>query len=204
MDGTWEHLIRQARLSPATSRESLYRQLLSRPTYVVHVGPAGRPETEIRSLGGSEFSLWADQDSAFGGVWVPVFSSPERVAQYVQARAVEAPEGMELYWMAHEPGKVYDLLETIDCFAGIRLDPVTDNGVSILWSEVNALSEGRVPNDAPFRFELPLSELRLPREARISLAPGDLQLTGSGEQQAIFPEVGEPEPEDLRALVALR
>ena len=50
-------------------------------------GPcAGRPDTEVRSLAGQEFSLWADQDPAFGGVWVPVFSIPERVAQYVQAR----------------------------------------------------------------------------------------------------------------------
>ncbi len=204
MDGTWEHLIRQARLSPSSGRENLYRQLLSRPTYVIHVGPSGRPDTEIRSMGGTEFSLWADQDPAFGGVWVPVFSSPERVAQYVQARSVEAPAGQELYWMAHEAGKVYDLLETIDCFAGIRLDPGTDNGVTILWPEVNALSEGRVPPEAPFRFELPLSELRLPKEAKISLAPMDLQLTGSDGQQAIFPDVGEPEPEELRSLVALR
>ncbi|MBI4348662.1 MAG: hypothetical protein HY553_17620 [Elusimicrobia bacterium] len=204
MDGTWEHLIRQARLEPAARRENLYRQLLSKPTYVVHVGPAGRPETEIRSAAGVEFSLWADQDSAFGGVWVPVFSSPEKVAEYVQIRRVEAPAGQELYWMAHEPGRVYDLLESIDCFAGIRLDPCGDGGVSVLWPEVNALSEGRVPPEAPFRFELPLEELHLPRDAKIALAPMDPQLTGNDGQQAFFPEVGEPEPEELRSLVALR
>lgn len=204
MDETWDHLFRQARLEPAAKREPLYRQLLSKPTYVIHVGPAGRPEMEMRTDPGEEFSLWADQDPAFGGVWIPLFTSPEAVARYVEARRLKAPKGQDFYWMAHEPGRAYGLLESIDCFAGMRLDPGPDSGVSVLWPEVNALSEGRVPPEAPFRFELPVPELHLPKSAKVAISPMDRELTGNKGQQAVFPEIGEPEPEELRALVALR
>lgn len=204
MDGTWDHLVRQAKLEPAARREPMYRQLLSKPTYVVHVGPAGRPEMEMTSDPGEEFSVWADQDPAFGGVWIPLFSSPEAVARYVESRRLKPPKGQEFYWMAHQPGRVFGLVESIDCFAGIRLDPGMDSGVSILWSEANALSEGRVPPEAPFRFELPVPELRLPKSAKVAISPMDKELTGNEGQQAIFPDIGEPELEDLRALVALK
>ncbi|MBI4424985.1 MAG: hypothetical protein HY554_14730 [Elusimicrobia bacterium] len=204
MDGTWDHLIRRARLEPAAGREPLYRRLLSQPTYVIHIGPAGRPDVELRSRPNDTFSLWVDQDAAFGGLWVPVFSSAEAVARYVAARGVSAPRGQELYWMAHDAGKVYGLLQAVDCFSGIRLDPGADAGVAVGWPEVNALSEGRVPGEAPFRYELPLTQLRIPRGARVAVAKMDPALTGSEGLQAQFPDAGEPEPEELRYWVALK
>ena len=203
MDETWDHLFRKARLEPAAPRENLYRRLLSRATYLVHVAPAGLPAMERRWKADEEFSIWADQDPDFGGVWVPVFTSPEKVARYIQAREVAAPAGQDLYWMSHEPGRAWGMLETIDCFAGIRLDPGLDGGLAISWPEVNVLSEGRVPCEAPFRYELPMNQLRLPGGARVAFAPMDPELTGSEGLQAVFPDVGRPEPEDLRSLVAL-
>ena len=203
MDQTWDHLFRQAKLEPAARRESLYRLLLSKTTYVIHVAPAGQPAGELRSKPDDAISVWAHRDPEFGGVWVPVFTSREKLARYVGEREPSAPAGQEFCWMEHEPGRVWGLVESVDCFAGVHLDPAADDGLAVSWPEVNALSEGRVPREGPSRYELPMGRIDLPRGTRVALAPMDPELTGSGGLQAFFPDGGAPEPGDLRSLVAL-
>ncbi len=194
-------LIQEAIGRPAASREALYRRLLENPTQLLYIDAPGRPE----SLGPTprNFSVWAHADPLFGGVWVPVFTSRESVASFVDLQELEPGEDREFYWMEHEAGKVYSLLQTVDRFAGILLEPRGGPGLAVGWPEVNALSEGRLPGEAPFLYDLPRAEFRLPSEAKVRVAEMDEELTGLGGRQALFSDV-ECRPEDFRSLVGLR
>jgi hypothetical protein len=199
-----EHLIRRAARDPRASRASLYKELMRSETYLLTVDePLAEGVVKKVSRPDASFPVWADKDPEFGGVWVPVFPARDRVREFVLARALRAPSGKEFLWMGHLPGQVFGLLRGVRRFAGIRLRLDDEACVSLSWSEVRALSEGRAPVDSPRLFELPQDRLVIPAGARLSfgrLAPWE------GEPKPVLlsmPGAGKFRPEDLRRLVRL-
>lgn len=197
-------LLRQAARDPLASRRALHAALLRSPTYLLHLGerPLGPGETRV-VRGQDAFSLWADVEPEFEGVWVPVFTQRKNVSAYISARAIKPPPGREFQWMRHGPGKVYGLLQGIQRFAGILLDPDGPASVRLDWPEVNALSEGRLPAEAPVLCALPLAAYRPPEGAQCVFGPLPEAARAAQGRCVLFPEAGSPSPQDYRRLVRL-
>ncbi|OGR60061.1 MAG: hypothetical protein A2X36_06445 [Elusimicrobia bacterium GWA2_69_24] len=206
-----EEVILEAYSKPLASRRPLFRGILGAPTYLLRVGSEELADDDVRVLAGagaeertSSLAVWAEGDALLGGVWVPVFTSEEKASTYVAARGLRHPPGKQLQWVRHEPGQVYGLLETIPCFAGVYLNPEKDGGVRLEWLEVNALSESRVPPEAPLLRSLPDEECALPEGIRCRVGHLDRKVFGFDGRQVIFPEFGNLELQDFRSLVQLR
>ncbi|HVE14400.1 MAG TPA: hypothetical protein VNI01_13455, partial [Elusimicrobiota bacterium] len=197
-------LARQAAVEPLASRRDLHAALLRAPTYLLHLGDKPLAPGQTRVVRGQEsFSLWADMDPELEGVWVPVFTQRRGVSAYIAARSLQPPEGREFQWMRHGPGKVYALLQGIPRFAGIVLDPDGHGGARVDWAEVNALSEGRMPPEAPVRRGLPLSSYKPPPDTRCVWGPLPAGADGEGGRCVLFPQAGTPASQDYRRLVRL-
>ncbi|UPT73519.1 MAG: hypothetical protein M0D55_16870 [Elusimicrobiota bacterium] len=199
-----EHLIRRAFVDPRSPRTALFKELLRSETYLLTVDePLKDGEMKRVAAPDSSFPVWADKDPELGGVWVPVFPARDRVRDFVAARKLKTPRGKEFLWMGHMPGQVFGLLRGVQRFAGIRL--FLDPGVSIAvpWNEVRALSEGKIADEGPKRYELPFERLIIPAGARLSF--GRLKpLPGEDKPRLLLmPEAGRFAPEDLRRLVRL-
>lgn len=199
-----EHLIRRAALNPRLPRTALFKELLRSETYLLTVdAPLEEGEVKRVTKSDASFPVWADKDPELGGVWVPVFPARDRVRDFVASRRLKTPKGKEFLWMGHMPGQVFALLKGVRRFAGVRL--FLDPGVSVTlpWTEVRALSEGRVADEGPKRYELPLERLVIPAGARLSF--GKMK-PWEGEEKPllmIMPDAGKFAPEDLRRLVRL-
>ena len=199
-----EHLIRRAYLDPRQPRAALYRELLRSETYLLTVdAPLEEGEVKRVTKSDASFPVWADKDPELGGVWVPVFPARDRVRDFVAARGLKTPKGKEFLWMGHMPGQVFGLLRGVPRFAGIKLilDPGTF--VSVPWTEVRALSEGKIVDGGPKRYELPFDRLVIPAGARLSF--GKMK-PWPGEEKPVLllmPDAGKFAPEDLRRLVRL-
>jgi hypothetical protein len=199
-----EHLIRRAAVSALLPRTALYKELLRSETYLLTVdSPLTGGEVKRVTRADSSFPVWADKDPDLGGVWVPVFPARDRVREFVAARKLKTPKGKEFLWMGHMPGQVFGLLRGVPRFAGIRLFLDAGTSVSVPWSEVRALSEGRAADEGPRRYELPLDRLVVPAGARLSF--GRLK-PWAGEEKPVLmlmPDAGRFTPEDARRLVRL-
>jgi len=199
-----EHLIRRAFLNPRLPRTALYKELLRSETYLLTVdSPLEEGEIKRVTKSDASFPVWADKDPELGGVWVPVFPARDRVRDFVAARKLKTPKGKEFLWMGHMPGQVFALLRGVRRFAGIRLFLEPGQSVTIPWTEVRALSEGKILDEGPKRYELPLERLVIPAGARLSF--GKLK-PWEGEEKPVLmlmPDAGKFAPEDLRRLVRL-
>lgn len=199
-----EHLIRRAAENPRLPRMALYKELLRSETYLLTVdSPLEGGEIKRVAKPDSSFPVWADRDPELGGVWVPVFPARDRVRDFVDARRLKTPKGKEFLWMGHMPGQVFSLLSGVRRFAGIKLFLEPNVSVSVPWTVVRALSEGKIADEYPKRYELPLERLVIPAGARLSF--GKMQ-PWAGEEKPILllmPDAGKFAPEDLRRLVRL-
>lgn len=199
-----EHLIRRAALDPRSPRTALFKELLRSETYLLTVdSPLEDGEVKRVTKSDASFPVWADKDPELGGVWVPVFPARDRVRDFVAARRLKTPRGKEFLWMGHMPGQVFGLLRGVSRFAGIKLFLDPGVSVSVPWSEVRALSEGKVVDDGPRRYELPFDRLVIPAGARLSF--GKMK-PWAGEEKPVLllmPDAGRFAPEDLRRLVRL-
>jgi hypothetical protein len=199
-----EHLIRRAACDPRRPRTALFKELLRSETYLLTVDtPLDEGEVKRVSKPDASFPVWADKDPELGGVWVPVFPARDRVRDFVAARKLQTPRGKEFLWMGHMPGQVFGLLRGVSRFAGIKLFLDPGVSVSVPWSEVRALSEGKVDDDGPRRYELPFDRLVIPAGARLSF--GKMK-PWAGEEKPVLllmPDAGRFAPEDLRRLVRL-
>lgn len=199
-----EHLIRRAFLNPRLPRTPLYKELLRSETYLLTVDiPLVDGEMKRVTKPDASFPVWADKDPELGGVWVPVFPARDRVRDFVASRKLKTPKGKEFLWMGHMPGQVFALLRGVRRFAGIRLFLEPGVSVSVPWTEVRALSEGRVADEGQKRYELPLERLVIPAGARLSF--GKLQPLPGEDHPVLMlmPDAGKFAPEDLRRLVRL-
>jgi len=199
-----EHLIRRAALNPRLPRTPLYKELLRSETYLLTVdSPLAEGEIKRVTKTDASFPVWADKDPELGGVWVPVFPARDRVRDFVAERRLKTPRGKEFLWMGHMPGQVFSLLRGVPRFAGIKLILERGVSVSIPWTEVRALSEGRIVDEAPKRYELPFDRLVIPAGARLSF--GKLPAWAGEEKPVLMlmPDAGKFAPEDLRRLVRL-
>ncbi len=201
---TLEHVIRQAADHPRHSRGPLYRELLRSETFLLTVDKPLTAEKVTRVTRNNEtFPVWADRDAELGGVWVPVFPARDVVARFVTSRGLRTPKGKEFLWMGHKPGAVFGLMRGVRCFAGMRLFLEDGSFVSIPWTDVQVLSEGRVPSERPEVYELPLTKLVLP--AGTKLAFGCVSV-GPDEPRAkllCLPDAGHFRADDVRKLVKL-
>lgn len=199
-----EHLIRRAARDPRASRAALFRELMRSETYLLTVDdPIADGEIKKVSRSDASFPVWADKDPELGGVWVPVFPARDRVREFVLGRELRAPKGKEFLWMGHMPGQVFGLLRGVRRFAGVRLHLEEGITVSLPWTEVRALAEGRAPAEGPRTYELPQERLVIPAGARLSF--GRLR-PWAGEDKPVLlfmPGAGRFSPEDLRRLVRL-
>lgn len=199
-----EHLIRRAARDPRASRAALFKELMRSETYLLTVDePLADGEIKKVTRPDASFPVWADKDPELGGVWVPVFPARDRVREFVLGRGLRPPKGKEFLWMGHMPGQVFGLLRGVRRFAGVRLHLEDGIAVSLPWTEVRALSEGRAPSDAPRVYELPNDRLVIPAGARLSF--GRLK-PWEGEDKPVLlfmPEAGRVAPEDMRRLVRL-
>ncbi len=199
-----EHLIRRAARDPRLPRTALFKELLRSETYLLTLdAPLEDGEVKRVTKPDSSFPVWADKDPELGGVWVPVFPARDRVRDFVAARRLKTPRGKEFLWMGHMPGQVFGLLRGVSRFAGIRLHLEPGVFVSIPWTEVRTLSEGRAVDEGPKRYELPLERLVIPAGARLSF--GKLK-PWEGEEKPVLllmPDAGKFNPEELRRLVRL-
>ncbi len=199
-----EHLIRRAFLNPRLPRTALYKELLRSETYLLTVdAPLAEGEIKRVTKPDSSFPVWADKDPELGGVWVPVFPARDRVRDFVASRRLKTPKGKEFLWMGHMPGQVFSLLRGVHRFAGIKLFLEPGTAVSVPWTEVRSLSEGKITDEGPKRYELPFDRLVIPAGARLSF--GKLK-PWAGEDKPVLmlmPEAGRFAPEDLRRLVRL-
>jgi hypothetical protein len=199
-----EHLIRCAAVNPRLPRTALYKELLRSETYLLTVdAPLEDGEVKRVTKSDASFPVWADKDPELGGVWVPLFPARDRVRDFVAARRLKTPKGKEFLWMGHLPGQVFNLLRGVRRFAGIKLFLDPGMSVSIPWTEVRALSEGKIADEGPKRYELPLERLVIPAGVRLSF--GKMK-PWAGEEKPVLllmPAAGKFEPEDLRRLVRL-
>lgn len=199
-----ERLIESASRAPRASRAALFRELLRSETYLLTVDDP-LPQGEVRKVAHAQasFPVWADRDAELGGVWVPVFPARDRVRDFVAARGLRAPRDKEFLWMGHAPGQVFGLLRGVRRFAGIRLHLDARVSTDLSWTEVFALSEGRLPDEAPELYELPVEKLTIPAGVRLSF--GRLKgWPGEDEPRLMFmPEAGRIRAEDARRLVRL-
>ena len=199
-----EHLIRCAAVDPRLPRTALYKELLRSETYLLTVdAPLEEGEIKRVTKPDASFPVWADKDPELGGVWVPVFPARDRVRDFVAARRLKTPKGKEFLWMGHMPGQVFSLLRGVRRFAGLKLFLDPGMSVSVPWTEVRALSEGKTADEGPKRYELPLDRLVIPAGARLSF--GKMK-PWAGEEKPVLmlmPEAGKFAPEDLRRLVRL-
>lgn len=199
-----EHLIRRASLNPRLPRTALYKELLRSETYLLTVdAPLADGEMRRVTKPDSSFPVWADKDPELGGVWVPVFPARDRVRDFVAARRLKTPKGKEFLWMGHMPGQVFGLLRGVRRFAGIKLFLDPGVSVSVPWTEVRALSEGKIADESQKVYELPLERLVIPAGARLSF--GRLKPWAGEDAPALMlmPDAGKFAPEDLRRLVRL-
>ncbi len=199
-----EHLIRRASLNPRSPRAALYKELLRSETYLLTVdSPLEDGEVKRVTKSAASFPVWADKDPELGGVWVPVFPARDRVCDFVAARRLKTPRSKEFLWMGHMPGQVFGLLRGVPRFAGIKLFLDPGVFVTVSWVEVRALAEGKISDESPRRYELPLERLVIPAGARLSF--GKLK-PWAGEEKPVLmlmPDAGRFAPEDLRRLVRL-
>lgn len=199
-----EHLIRRAFLNPRLPRTALYKELLRSETYLLTVdAPLAEGEIKRVTKPDAAFPVWADKDPELGGVWVPVFPARDRVREFVAARRLKTPKGKEFLWMGHMPGQVFSLLRGVHRFAGITLVLEPGTAVSVPWTEVRALSEGKIADEGPKRYELPFERLVIPAGARLSF--GKLK-PWPGEEKPVLmlmTAAGRFAPEDMRRLVRL-
>lgn len=202
---TLEHLIQQAAQCPRHSRQALYRELLRSETFLLSVGEPLAEDQKTRVIRGPEtFSVWADKDPEMGGVWVPLFPARDAVAQYVNSRRLRAPKGKEFLWMGHEPGEVFGLMRSVRYFAGLKLILGDGLQVPLGWPEVKALADGRVPEDQPHLYELPVTRLTIPSGVRIAFGHVDAGPAGHDERLLCLPAAGHFHAEDTRRLVRLQ
>lgn len=199
-----EHLIRRAALNPRLPRTALYKELLRSETYLLTVDtPLAEGEIKRVTKPDASFPVWADKDPELGGVWVPVFPARDRVRDFVAARKLKTPRGKEFLWMGHMPGQVFSLLKGVQRFAGIKLFLDPGLSVTVPWTEVRALAEGKIADEGPKRYELPYDRLVIPAGARLSF--GKMK-PWPGEEKPVLmlmPDAGKFAPEDLRRLVRL-
>ncbi|MDD5302340.1 MAG: tetratricopeptide repeat protein [Elusimicrobia bacterium] len=199
-----EHLIRCAAVNPRLPRTALFKELLRSETYLLTVdSPLEDGEVKRVTKSDASFPVWADKDPELGGVWVPVFPARDRVRDFVAARRLKTPKGKEFLWMGHMPGQVFSLLRGVRRFAGIKLFLDPGLSVTVPWTEVRALSEGRIADEGPKRYELPFERLVIPAGARLSF--GKMK-PWAGEEKPVLmlmPDAGKFAPEDLRRLVRL-
>ncbi|MFA5138803.1 MAG: hypothetical protein WC728_06165 [Elusimicrobiota bacterium] len=196
---------REAAREPLSSRRELYGELLRCPTYLLHCGEKPVDGTETRSFhSGDTFSVWADPDCGSGGVWIPVFSREEHVSAFVAQRGLAGQRGEHWQWMRHDPGRVYGLLHDVPCLSGILLSPGISGGVRLEWPEVDALSAGHPPDEAPVLYEMPAEGYRIPEGTDCRWGELDGELSPPGGRQLLFPEAGRPERHEFRRLVRLR
>jgi hypothetical protein len=201
---TLEHLIAQAAQSPKHSRQALYKELLRSETFLLSIGePLGEDKTRV-IRGPETFSVWADKDQEMGGVWVPLFPARDAVAHYVASRKLSAPKDKEFLWMGHEPGEVFGLMRSVRFFAGLKLILSDTLQVPLAWPEVKALAEGRVPDDEPHLYELPVTKLTIPTGMRIAFGHVDAGQAGHDAKLLCLPEAGHFHAEDTRRLVRLQ
>ena len=199
-----EHLIRRACLNPRLPRTALYKELLRSETYLLTVdAPLADGEMRRVTKPDASFPVWADKDPELGGVWVPVFPARDRVRDFVASRRLKTPKGKEFLWMGHMPGQVFSLLRGVRRFAGIKLFLDPGVSVSVPWTEVRALSEGKIADEGQKLYELPLERLVIPAGARLSF--GKLKPWAGEDRPALMlmPDAGKFAPEDLRRLVRL-
>jgi hypothetical protein len=105
--------------------------------------------------------------------------------------------------MGHKPGAVFGMLRGVHCFAGIKLIMGPDGVVNLGWSEVKALAEGKVPQDRPELFEMPVAKLVLPMGVRMVFGKIDAGPEDRGARLLCLPEAGHFTPDDARRLVRL-
>jgi tetratricopeptide (TPR) repeat protein len=99
--------------------------------------------------------------------------------------------------------RVYAIVQTISRFAGVVLDPQdSSGGVRLDWADINALSEGRLPREAPVLYDLPIGSYRVPEGTQCVFGSLDPRLRIQG-RQALFPDVGLGQVQDCRKLVRI-
>jgi hypothetical protein len=199
---TLEHLIQHAADHPRHSRMSLYKELLHSETFLLNLGaPIADAQTQRMSWSNDSFDIWADKDPEMGGIWIPVFVARDTITQYVSDRRLKAPAGKEFLWMENAPGQVFALLKGVDCFAGLTLFLDSKRAIPLPWTDVKALSEGRIPGAEPHLYESPLGRLVLPFSAKIAL--GTIKVGGVANRMLCLPAAGHFSGEDMRKLVRL-
>jgi hypothetical protein len=201
---TLEHLIRRSAEHPRLSRASLYKEILRSDTYLLTLDEPMKQEQIVKvSKANDTFPIWADKDPELGGVWVPVFPSKDSVSGFVTGRRLKAPRGKEFLWMGHKPGAVFAVLRGVKCFAGIRLHLSPGCSVSLGWSEVKALAEGRIPENEPELYEMPVAKLVLPMGARLVFGKISAGPKEPNAKLLCLPEAGHFCADDVRRLVHL-
>jgi hypothetical protein len=201
---TLEYLIQQAADHPRHPRGSLYRELLRSQTFLLCVDQPLPDGSEVRVTSKArDFAVWADRDPEMGGVWVPVFPARDDVGEFVRTRRLRAPRGKEFVWMEHQPGEVFRLLRGVRYFAGLRLTLEPGTQVPVPWSLVRSLGTGRVPDDAPELYELPVTRLTIPEGVPIAYGRADLGGREGEGKLLCLPAAGHFSAEDLRKLVRL-
>lgn len=200
-----DRLVADAAREPLAPRAELFGRLSGAPAYALRLGEASSDDGARVALKASqEVSLWAEPDAGVpGAVWVPVFTSPERVRAFVERRGLQAPEGREFQWLECSAAGLCALIEEIPCLAGAWLDGGPPAGVRLERPELRALAEGRAPPEAPVLYSLPTDALRLPEGLRCLLGREARSVPGVPGRPVLFPEAGEPSPEDFRRLVQI-
>lgn len=201
---TLEFMIRQAAEHPRHTRSPLFKELLRSETFLLTLDePLDEPQVTRVSRANETLPVWADKDPELGGVWVPVFPSRDSVAGYVSMRRLRAPRGQEFLWMAHQPGAVFPLLRGVPCFAGLRLYLDSAGVVSVPWSDVRSLSDGRVPSEAPELYDMPVAKLALPSGVKLAFGTVNAGPEQPRGKLLCLPQAGRFKADDVRKLVRL-
>jgi hypothetical protein len=201
---TLERLIEKVANNPKQPRTALFKELLRSETFLLSLGAPLEEEQRTRVLKAEQtFSIWADKDSEMGGVWVPVFPARDTVTAFVTGKKLRAPKGKEYLWMGHGAGEVFGMMRSVRYFAGLKLYLSEEAQVPLNWSDVKALSEGRLPADKPEIYDLPVAKLTIPSGVRIAFGRVDAGPDDRQGRLLCLPQAGHFRAHDVRKLVRL-
>lgn len=180
----------EARRRPLAPRGELHKILRGAEVSVLAASESGEGRLDV----------WADRDLVLGGVWVPVFTDPEKAELFLGG--VKTPDGRTLRRASGVAHELFTALLEVPRFAGVRLDPEPSGAARLERHDVSVLADGLLPTEAPALHDLAGPPMRLPEGIPCRFGEADPTYGPSG-RRAVFPSAPGLTLHDFRCLVEL-
>lgn len=180
----------EARRRPLAPRKELHTLLRGAEVSVLAASQSAEGRLDV----------WADRDPVLGGVWVPVFTDPERAESFLGG--VKTPDERPLRRASGLAHELFSALLEVPRFAGVRLDPEPSGAARLERHDVAVLADGLLPSEAPALHALQGPPMRLPEGIPCRFGEADPSYGPAG-RRAVFPSAPGLTLHDFRCLVEL-